>query len=162
MFTCSSRRFVNFPVCLSKQQFVSCKFFIFSWLLVMFDILNNVFWTKIYLYIYNLYKYYMYITGNSNWLLSQNYCCQVELGLRHLGQPFGFSDEPKGWPRPLVDFTWDSGMPPSFVFWRGSPVTVSSSEIRHFDFWKLFLKFLSRYGKEKEQKINYCLGGIPS
>lgn len=27
-------------------------------------------------------------------------------------------DEPKGWPRPLADFTWDSGMPPSFVFVR--------------------------------------------
>ena len=36
-----------FSVCLSKCQFLSCKFFIFSSLLVMFFLFNNVFWGMI-------------------------------------------------------------------------------------------------------------------
>ncbi len=41
-------------------------------------------------------------------------------------------------------------MPPSFVFWLGSPVTFLSSEIGHFDFWKLF--FLNFYRVIKRKK----------
>jgi len=36
-----------FSVCLSKCQFLSCKFLIFSSLLVMFYVFNNVFWGMI-------------------------------------------------------------------------------------------------------------------